>query len=161
MGGNAYVYAGDLEDGEVRGGLEVGAELPLTSALSLAPGFSLGTLATSDSYSERILGVDLNLQWRLLPYNRFTPYFYGGGGLILDEDGQSDADPQRNYLKGQFGGGLEYFITPDLSVDLGLDYNYLLNDDIDRLERGTYNDIYYRGRIGIRYFFNASLAGKN
>jgi curli production assembly/transport component CsgG len=161
LGGNGYVYAGDLENGAIRGGLEIGAELPLTSALSVAPGLSWGTLATSDSYSERILGVDLNLQWRLLPYNRFTPYLYGGGGLLLDEDGQSAADPQRSYFKGQFGGGLEYFVTPTLSLDLGLDYNYLLNDEIDRLERGSYNDIYYRGRIGVRYFFNTSLTGKN
>jgi len=148
-----FRYASDLVDGEPRFGATIGAELPLMLGLSAVPSLQFGTLSTSNNYEEDIFGLDLNLQWRLLPFNRFTPLLYAGGGLILDEDGKSGEDPQRSYLKGQFGGGFEFFINDRLSVDLLFDYNYFLNDEIDRLKRGNINDVYYRGSIGVRYFF--------
>lgn len=159
-GAHGCLYGGDLDNAEVQPGVDITFELPLTNALSVSPGFSFGTLATASTYSENILGLELNLRWRFLPYNRFTPVLYGGGGVVFDEDGRSEANPQRNYLKGQFGGGFEFFLSENISLDLLFDYNYLLNDGIDRLERGNLNDLYYRGRVGLRYFFGSKLLKK-
>ena len=157
---NSFHYAGDLSNSDTQLGYEVGMEAQLLSGISLESFFFSGNLATTSTYKEKIFGADLNAKWRFLPYNRFTPYVYIGCGMLFDEDGQLEGTGRRNYLKGQFGGGVEFFLSPSISVHAGLDYNYLLNDDIDRLVRGSENDIYYRGRLGIRYFLDNKLFRK-
>lgn len=153
VGGSGLYYQGDFTNSQIRLGADVGMEIPFSSSFSLNPQAGFGRLATEQMYSENILMIDLNMQWRLLASNRFSPVLYGGVGMVFDQDGRSDGVRTHNYFKAQAGGGIEYFLTDNLAVDLLFESNYLFNDQLDRVVNGKYNDIYYRARLGVKYYF--------
>lgn len=152
VGGSGMYYRGDFGGSRVSLGADIGLEIPISPSFALHPQVGFGRLATESLYSENIIFADVNMQWRLLPLNRFTPIVYGGAGIVIDQDGRSEETPRRNYFKVQGGGGFEYFISPTVAIDLLFDYSYLLDDNIDRMKNGRYNDTFYRGRIGLKFF---------
>ena len=153
VGGSGLYYRGDIGGSQISFGADVGLEIPITPSFAIHPQAGFGRLATESLYSENIIFADVNLQWRMLPLNRFTPIVYGGAGVVIDQDGQSEETPRRNYFKVQGGGGFEYFLSPTVAVDVLFDYSYLLDDNIDRTPNGRFNDTFYRGRIGLKFFF--------
>ncbi|MCB0637909.1 MAG: CsgG/HfaB family protein [Lewinella sp.] len=161
LGGGGYYYNGDYGHARWRPAVSLGLEVPLSFAFSLAPRLSYGQLASTEPYTENILGVDLNLYWRLLPFNRFSPVLYGGAGTLLDQDGKTPGNPQRTYFKLQGGGGLEYFLGPRLSLSLLIDSSYLLDDQLDQAEGGRYNDMYFSGQLALKFFLNSAPSDGN
>ena len=51
------------------------------------------------------------------------------------------------------GIGMEYLIHPEVGISTGIDYHYLMKDDLDEVSHGKYNDSYWRGYLGLRIYF--------
>jgi len=152
-GGSAYVYRGDYPNAQLNGGGEVGLDWMLKPSFGVQVHGGFSALSTRDFYRENIISIDFNGVWRMLPWDRFSPVLYGGVGMVVDQDGRSDFARTHHYFKAQAGGGFEYFLNKNLAIDLLFDSNYLFNDQLDRVVHGKYNDIFLRGRLGIKYFF--------
>ena len=56
----------------------------------------------------------------------------------------------------QYGIGLDYQLKPNLTISLTSDYNYLFTDNIDRMNAGKFNDVFWKLSLGINYGFNTS-----
>jgi len=152
VNGNAHYYQGDLPEGDLNIGGGIGFEYFFNPSIGVSLSGGLSSLTASNLYTERVGYGEGNLIWRLLPFDRFSPIAYGGMGLVIDQE--SEETSQRNqYGKFQIGGGFEFFINKSVAFQLSVDYNYLMNDAIDDINEGRYNDIYYRGQLGIKYFF--------
>jgi len=161
LGVNGHFFKGDLPNSQVSPGVDLGLEAFFSRSFGVQFQGGFSQLSNKDFYKENILYGELNVIWRMLPWDRFSPLLYGGAGLVLDQDGRSEETLARNYFKAQAGGGFEYFISDRLAVDLLFDYNYLLNDQIERVSNGRFNDLYYRGRVGLKFFISNSDASKN
>ena len=90
----------------------------------------------SDSYHwTSVLG---NLLFNLSPEKITCPYFFGGGGLYIPEEG--DSKPGIN-----LGGGIEHFFQDNLALDVGARYHMIFTEE----EKTNYLNVY----AGLNYYF--------
>ena len=51
-------------------------------------------------------------------------------------------------------------LNGNVGLRLAVDYNYLLNDRFDAVEQGKYNDFYWRGNVGLNFYFGKKIEGR-
>ncbi|GAA3771180.1 CsgG/HfaB family protein [Flavobacterium ginsengiterrae] len=106
--------------------------------------FKLGNKG-KDSYGYATL--DMNLEFLILPEDRFTPYVFAGTGVGFN------ADFENVHSKVQFGGGLEYLVTDHFGVKVSGEYNVNFTDNLDYKISGVRDDYYWRFGLGVTYYF--------
>ena len=47
-----------------------------------------------------------------------------------------------------------------MGIRASLDYHFIFSDEIDNTEQGRFNDFYWRGNIGINFYFGKPLQGQ-
>ncbi|OAB75819.1 CsgG/HfaB family protein [Cochleicola gelatinilyticus] len=104
---------------------------------------------TSDTYGS----IEFNLQLDILPNDDISPYLYAGGGLI---QGISNKNTNATFFKAQYGGGVEYFLSPRIGLKIFAEHNIDFNDELDRLVAGRRDDFYFNFGAGFNYYFNLS-----
>lgn len=152
----AMYYKGDYPDSNVRFMGE--AALKINSRQNI--GFDLrlgkGRLSTESNFGIDINYAELNLNYHFFPKLRYTPYVQlGGGGLVVgsgfgdifDSFGDNGFNP---YVKA--GLGMEYLLTRNIGIDISATSSYLLDDDLDDVEQGRFNDYFWTGKIGINFY---------
>ncbi|MBB4807742.1 curli production assembly/transport component CsgG [Chryseobacterium defluvii] len=87
---------------------------------------------------------EVNLECLLLPRYKFSPYIYGGGGVML-----SDIKPR---YKGQFGGGIEYLVGKNVAVRASSQYDIGFKDDWEGLVNGKRKDQAIRFALGLNFY---------
>lgn len=87
---------------------------------------------------------EANLELLLFPKYKFTPYVYGGAGVLL-----SDIKPR---YKGQFGGGLEYMIAKNVALRASSQYDIGFKDDWEGLVNGKRKDQAIRFALGFNFY---------
>lgn len=114
--------------------------------------FSIGyqQLGAKKNFRSEFLNFDLDLEYLVLPFNEFSPFLYGGIGLINNTKGVD----KRLKFKTQFGGGLEYLISPNIGFRGFGAYHIGVDDDWDRLVSGKRDDHFLQIGFGIHYYFN-------
>ena len=160
--GSIQQYSGDYAAPLRRPGAELtihyqlnpGATLFLnTGRVQLAAG------AHGAAFKENFNYVETGLQYRLLPFDRFTPYVLAGGGLTLRGSLPTSftADVLPHVV---FGIGAELLLTPHVGLSAGVDDHYYLTDQLDRVSGGRYNDSYLAGRIGAVFYLGKTAQEK-
>lgn len=99
------------------------------------------------TFHEAFITSGLNLEYTILPYEKFTPYIYGGIGSI------SRKNLEHTFFKFQGGLGVEYLITNKVGLFVNGEYNMLLSDNLDRQIVGEKNDLVWRFGAGINVYF--------
>ncbi|WP_272149992.1 CsgG/HfaB family protein [Tenacibaculum aiptasiae] len=99
------------------------------------------------TFHEAFITSGLNLEYIILPYEKFTPYIYGGIGSISRENLED------TFFKFQGGVGVEYLITNKVGLFVNGEYNMLLSDNLDRQIVGEKNDLVWRFGAGINVYF--------
>ena len=132
----------------------------LTSHLNWGGALSVFKLDNGDAFSGNFVSVDLNAQIDILPKDDFGPFIYAGPGLSLELGDPDLPNDQENlestFLKVQYGGGLQYFISEKFGVKLFAEHNILFDDKLDNLENGKRDDYYFNFGLGLNYYFGNS-----
>ncbi len=150
-------YKGDFPDPIFRTGVEADLMYSLSPAFGLGVSAGLNQLATKRFYSADVSYLELDANYRLLPYDAVTPVLKFGGGLITENrDGRFDFS-NRVFTKVQAGLGLEYFVGPKVALKSSFQFNYIFSDDIDLVEQGKYNDFYWQGSVGLNFYFGKQV----
>ncbi|HLV40251.1 Curli production assembly/transport component CsgG [Xanthomarina sp.] len=118
--------------------------------LNVNVSFNKFNLAYKDDINEGFMSFDLNLEATLLPYNRFTPYIYIGGGVNASNYFESSE------MKMQGGLGLEYLLADRVGIKIFSDYNEVFRDEIDGEINGNIEDVYWRMAVGLNFYFGGS-----
>ncbi|MDR6465830.1 CsgG/HfaB family protein [Chryseobacterium sediminis] len=126
-------------------GGKVGFKYFLTPYLNMEINGSYFTLENSNIVKRNYFGPEVNLEYILFPKYRFSPYVYGGAGAMY-----SKYKPQ---YKAQFGGGLEYMISRNVSLRASAQYDLGFKDDWEGLVNGKRKDQALRFGIGINFYF--------
>jgi curli production assembly/transport component CsgG len=131
----------------------------MTNNLNLTLGASYLTLEGGRVYSKNFLEASINAEILILPFEKFTPYIYGGGGYLFDLDERFNQirkiDPTP---KIQAGVGMQYLISPRLGIKAFAEDNFTFSDDLDLVSMGKRDDFYYNFGIGINYYFGRKLS---
>ncbi len=104
-------------------------------------------LANEGVFNDGFMSFDLNAEVNFLPYDKFTPYFYGGFGINAFND-FSLIDP-----KAQAGIGFEYLVANNIGLTIFGEHNYVFSDLIDGLDIGKNDDMFYRVVAGLNVYF--------
>jgi len=165
---NSQVYGRILEERRTKFGIEIsgGATLmdgdyvhPLARPFGrgalkyfLSPSFNLSAstnvvnLANQNTLDVGYITTDLNVEWLLLPKDKFSPFMYAGGGYGFNKAFEN------MHGKTQVGAGLEYLLSDRLGIKLYGEYNINFSDNIDYIETGVRDDFYYKFGLGLTYY---------
>lgn len=112
-------------------------------------------LKNTDLFNREFAASELNIELTMLPYDRFTPYIYGGGGF-------NHADFfKQNDLKVQAGLGLEYTVSPSVGIKAYADYNAVFSDNLDLVVAGQRDDHYLKFGVGVNIYIGPNDAKDN
>lgn len=143
---------GDLASRKLGFSAKVGYKYHFTNSFRLSIDASLFQLNSGPDSNYLYAGSDLNLEYRILSNDKFSPYIYGGPGIIMFVDSSSNL--LRNgdtFGKFQYGVGFEYQASDKLSFFLQGDFNYMFSDKIDNVVNGKRDDYYYDFNFGVNY----------
>lgn len=149
LGGNAMMYQGDYPEPEIHFGPDIGLDLFINPRYSVDLNWGMSSLSTERIFREKIGYLDVSFNARLLPHDRFTPFVFAGGGMVYTREADF-----REFFKIHGGMGLDYHITKFLSANISLDYNYFLDDELDELKVGKYNDFCWKTRLGLTFYLD-------
>ena len=160
LNSSSLLYLGDFPNPKVKTGVEVGIQYNLTNRLGLQANYGISRIAADASFFSKVSYLETNILYRVLPNDVISPYLFGGIGLvgaheehILDFDGTLTT-------KSNVGVGIEYVLNKKIGIHASVDYNVLASDGLDEIEQGKYNDFFWRGKIGITYYFGNSVADR-
>jgi curli production assembly/transport component CsgG len=144
-------YKGDYPEPIYRSGIELDAVYSASPSVGLELSLGMNQLATKRFYTADVSYLDVSAQYRLLPFDVFSPVLSAGGGFITENRGGRFEFSSPVYPKMQAGVGLEYILNDKLTLRSGLDYHYIFSDRFDLVEQGKYNDFYWRGTVGLLF----------
>lgn len=125
----------------LKGSFEYGFSDYFGTALSL--GYQ--RLGESKYFVSDFYTSELDLEYRVLPYHHFTPYFSGGGGAIVRKN-----EAKKLKFKLQFGGGLEYMVNSVFGFQGFVNYHIGFDDDWDDMVSGKRKDHFIQLGVGVR-----------
>ena len=129
-------------------------------ALNGELGFS--SLNTSNSsFKTQIIPFELSAIFNFLPHSKVNPYiFAGGGGVFWKAKGIDPLTGQEGTLESntdsflKTGGGLEFFVSRSVAINLGATFRLSLTDNLDQLNQGDENDQVLDVHAGVTFYFN-------
>lgn len=111
--------------------------------------FGLQQMGAKEIYRSTFSTYDLDLEYLAMPYSQFSPYLFGGFGIINNTKGED----RKGKFKTQFGGGLEYLISPTVGVRGFGSYHIGFDDDWDERVSGKRDDHFLQVGIGVQINF--------
>lgn len=111
--------------------------------------FGLQQLGSKEYFRSTFNTYDLDLEYLAMPYNQFSPFLFGGFGIISDTKGEDNSGK----FKTQFGGGLEYMVSPTFGVRGFGSYHIGFDDDWDERISGKRDDHFLQVGIGLQINF--------
>jgi len=140
---------GDYSNSKVSYGAEITFKLlPDKTKWNITQSIGFMSLENTKVFVQEYMLLSSNLEYNVLPYDKISPFVYGGGGGIMD------ANFDKYYLKIQYGGGLEILSFKNVGLKIFAEQNYLFTDQLDLMTRGNKNDSYWKFGVGINMFLN-------
>lgn len=154
-------YQGDIPGPEIKGGWNGTVGLNVNQKTSMSIEFGQNALGTEEYFDSQISHAALTGRYLLLPYDRISPYIYGGiGGITRNISSRFDFE-NPGYFKVHYGAGVEFMVADQLGIHFSVDHNALLSDKIDETVFGKYNDFYWQARLGVRLYFGKDFDEPN
>jgi len=147
ISGGATLMDGDYKDPLVRPFGRGALKFFITPGFNVSASTNVVNLANKNLLDVGYITYDLNLEWILLPKDRFTPYLYGGGGYAMNKKFEN------TYAKIQYGAGLEYMASDRIGIKLFAEQNINFSDNVDYIKAGSRDDYYYKFGLGLTYYF--------
>lgn len=159
FGTSSLIYAGDYPNARMRTGVELSFNYELNPTIGFQANYGISSMEAERFYFSNVSYLETNVIYRALPYDIFTPYAFGGFGLITENDKHPLDFAVHTFTKANIGIGGELLLNERFSLRGSIDYNVIMSDNLDRVEQGRYNDLYWRGNIGVKYYFGSPLIG--
>ncbi len=146
-GGTALI-GGDYNNAELSYSARIGARYYFNPYVNANASINKFELNNQNAFSEGFNAIDLNAELTLLPFEKLTPFFFGGFGTVNTDSFD------RTFFKFQYGGGIEYLISDDVGVSLNGTHNVVLGDKLDNIVQGKRDDQYFNFSIGLNWYFD-------
>jgi len=144
------IINGDYPDPEFEVYFRVGYKYHLNNYLNVNFTYNKYNIAFKELFNEGYMSFDLNLELLLLPYKKFTPYIYAGGGYNASNSFENTA------TKAQAGLGFEVLVANGVGLKLFGEYNYMFTDELDGRIAGESDDTIMRMGLGVNIYFGGN-----
>ncbi len=156
LSGGTMIYDGDYPNGNLGLAGEINVGFFQNKSLSFDIGIGAGELSAQNAFSTIVQYSRLNVMYRILNYYKSTPYIQGGGGYLVnigdDPFGEGTETTLENSGFLNAAIGFEVMIGQNTGLDFNGGYYWLLNDGIDQVNQGQYNDYFWYLRLGINFY---------
>ena len=154
--GAGWYYLGDLSGSQILPAIGIHAEMFSTRPVSLNVGLGYGTIGTARNYKGDMLLGEVAGNYKWFPKLKSTPYIrFGFGAMAETNNNLNDSTKAFSrvspYILGELG--YEILLNKKLGLSFGATYRYTIDDSIDRIENGKYNDALWEGKLGLNYYF--------
>ncbi|MEL6864390.1 MAG: CsgG/HfaB family protein [Bacteroidota bacterium] len=153
------LYRGDYPDARLNSGVELSFNYSSSPYLGWSFQYGISGMSTKQFYNADISYIELEVEYRILPYDIFTPKIHVGFGGITENISSRFDWSNRQYGKAHFGAGAEFLLSDKVGVSFSADYNYIFSDALDQVEQGRYNDFYWRANAGLKFYFGETVEG--
>ncbi len=151
------LFKGDYANSQVTPGVTLGYSRKFTNYFHLNLNTSFLEIKSGETFSRQFVDVALNAEFVFLPFDKFTPYAYGGFGMMFDiEDSRNNPDKSKVNpppKKIQGGLGVLFYVSDAVGIKAYAESNMTFSDNLDLVENGKRDDYYYNFGIGINYYF--------
>jgi hypothetical protein len=141
---------GDLPNPEFELYFKGGYKYYLTEHINLGIGYNKYNIAFEDIYNQGFMSFDVNLEYLMIPYRGFSPFFYAGYGYNAANYFENTASK----VQGAFG--IEILLLEKLALRFFAEYNYLFSDELEGVIAGSGDDTFFRGGVGLQIYFGGS-----
>ncbi len=159
LGTSSLLYKGDYSNSSFRTGLEVGLLYAKTPNITYGINYGMSRFYTDPFYKDNVSYLDVSGLYRFLPYDVLSPFVHVGAGFITSNGDDRFNFSNNIYGKVHGGLGVEYILNKRVGLLSSLNYNYIFSDQLDNIEQGKYNDIYWRLNVGFNFYFGKTLSG--
>ncbi|MFN4145638.1 MAG: CsgG/HfaB family protein [Runella sp.] len=154
--GGLWRYSGDYANPLTKENFGLAANYFFHPAWGAQLNIGIGTLASQRYFYRNVTVIDANVIYRPLPFERLSPSFFAGLGMLATR-GTSPWDLRDTPLyKWNVGWGLEYAFTRKVGLNVTLSHNQMMNDLLDGVQFGNFNDFYWKGTLGVSIYFGKS-----
>lgn len=162
----AEQYNGDLANGVFRPFAGLNLDFYWSPNAALNVNLGRGELSTEKDHESFVNYGEVNVKYLLMPRRKFSPFGYIGGGILhLDDFSLASGEPNRYgdkiFAKSQAGLGMEFMVFKRFFLNVSANYNYIWSDKIDGTVAGDWDDYYWGGFLGIKYYIGKSPFMKN
>ena len=138
---------GDLPDSEFASYYKLGYKYYIKDHLNVNITYHNYDVTFGDSYNERFMSFDLNFEYFVSPYTKFSPFVQAGFGYNIKNQSKNTS------FKFQWALGVEYIVIDGIGLKLFGEHNTNFTDELDGLSIGETNDIGIRLGFGINIYF--------
>ncbi len=163
LNGGFWNYSGDYSHPKTFPSTGLDFEILSNKPMSLNIGIGYGGLGSSKYYQGEIALFDVSANYRWFPKLRSTPYTMLGIGSIFEINNNQSIDASgfnKNYPFAMAELGFEHMLSDRLGLNIGANYRYLFNDNLDGQSQGKYNDMFWGGKVGLKYYFPSGNSKK-
>jgi len=152
------MYDGDYEGGMFMPGMNLSFGFFQNRSLSLRWNTGAGRVEARDAFHANILYSGFDLRYRFFQNYRGGPFLKAGGGLLYHtEDYSLNFDFDNNIIPYiNMSVGYEWLVRDNTGLSLSLTNQQLLEDDIDGMVYGRFNDRIFSVDLGVRYYFGGA-----
>jgi len=153
------IYAGDYPNAETKPAFSASAIVNLSPELGVQLRFGRGRVAAQQYFSSTQNFAEVNVLYRMLPQYRLTPFITGGAGMCITTT-QAEYSNVGTVVNKWLttlcaGAGMEYLIFNNIGLAMSGEWQYLLSDDLDAMNKGKYYDYFWVARFGLTWYFGS------
>lgn len=147
---SVWRFSGDYAGSVIRPAYGLTVDLYLKPAWGLQVNAGNGTLACGQGFSGNFTLLNGNIVWRSLPYQRFSPILTLGGGVLYNRNA-NDVFRVAGLLHATINAGIGCQYAPNgiWGFRSMLNYHQSLNDQVDGLRAGQFNDFVLQASFGV------------
>jgi curli production assembly/transport component CsgG len=141
-------HIGNYSSPEKKPGVMIQLERGLNTYFSAKINFQRSEIGVERLFANSVNTGELLLNVYATPTYSLSPYLSAGAG-VLAFDKKYDILDRQFFPAASFEAGLDYRLNDLFGVRLSSHYRYLLNDGIDGVIEGKYNDQHWNVNLGI------------
>ena len=152
----SQLYNGDYANSQYEYAAGLTLRYGVSNNFSIIANVAAGKVSAKNSFKSDIINTDLLIGYSLLPQYRLNPFVQLGLGAInssLSDRKGNSIEKNRWSVCLVSAFGLEYLIGDIVGLQASADHHYLINDKLDGVEQGKYNDYYWGFRFGLNFYF--------
>lgn len=152
LNGNAQAYIGDYSYSRFRPGFSSLLGIGLSNSLYLEGSFGFHQITIREVFGRTEFFSDIGLKYLANKSGKLSPTIKIGAGSYFNIDSQVGFSDQKFLPYINYEAGLEYMVSKNVSLSSTAFLNQFLNDSFDGIESGSYNDLIYGVKAGLKFY---------
>jgi curli production assembly/transport component CsgG len=143
--GESYLLNSDFGKSDATGGGSFQFSYLPKNGMFFSFSGGIASLKSGSTFDSQIIKNDFKTGAFIFPKRNFTPYASVGVGLVHTD---------KTFASANASLGTEFLVGKNTGLFLEVNGNYMLNDNLDGVEHGNYNDYFWGAKLGISFYLN-------